>query len=217
MAGLGNRFTAVLLVGVIFAAGIAVGVVVDRKWLAPAAPASSLRPPGFPSPERAMAHFRRRLDLSAEQATAIEAILGEISAEAGAIHARVEPELRAIMARTNDEIRALLTPEQAEEFTRMHAEIERRMGAKKRGFGGPGMGRGPGMRGDRAQAFAEIDVDGDGKLSRQECEKSERRFASFLLSRFAEIDADGDGQVAREELGRMRRGMGMHGGPPPGP
>ena len=213
MAGLGNRWTAVLLIAVIFAAGVATGVALDRKWLQPSAEVTRPPRPGFPSPERAMAHFRERLDLTDEQAGAIEALLAEIGAEAGAIHARVEPELRAIMARTNNKIRALLTPAQVVEFEKIQVELERRMAEKRRGFG-RGPGGGPGMHQDRAALFAEIDADSDGKLSREECAKSGHRLAQFLLDRFESVDADGDGHVTREELSEMRRGM--RGGPPPG-
>lgn len=206
--------TAVLLIAVILAAGIGIGVAVDRKWLAPCPEARSRRGPSIPPSVRAMRHFRERLELTDEQARKVETILEETGKEAAALRERVEPEMRALTDRSRARIRELLDAKQAAEFDSWNAEVERHAKGR-RGHHGPGDGfgppppppgdhRGPGGRRDHAAFLRETDADGDGKLSREECEKSESRFAKFMLRHYEDFDTDGDGFVTLDELKNTR-------------
>lgn len=58
----------------------------------------------------------------------------------------------------------------------------------ERGFGGQGMGAG-----GPQFVFAEVDTDGDGKISTEE-------FDAYKAAQFAKVDADGNGTVSVEEL-----------------
>ncbi len=172
--------TAVLLIAVILAAGIGIGVAVDRKWLAPCPEARSRRGPSIPPSVRAMRHFRERLELTDEQARKVETILEETGKEAAALRERVEPEMRALTDRSRARIRELLDAKQAAEFDSWNAEVERHAKGR-RGHHGPGDGfgppppppgdhRGPGGRRDHAAFLRETDADGDGYDTSEDCD-----------------------------------------------
>ena len=78
MATLGRRLTAVGLVVAILAAGIVIGVVLERRWLDDESEARKPRRGGPRGFARGFAHFRERLSLSEEQSAEVEKILDEM-------------------------------------------------------------------------------------------------------------------------------------------
>jgi Spy/CpxP family protein refolding chaperone len=97
----------VALIAALFLGGVGVGIAVDRLWLAPS-------PPEVTRVElpRRLERFARRLDLTADQADRIRAILEES-------RSRIGRETEA----ARQKILELLTPDQAERYRRM---VERR-------------------------------------------------------------------------------------------
>jgi Spy/CpxP family protein refolding chaperone len=116
-----SKLAAIGLALVIFAAGVATGVGVDRRWLAEPAAADL-----GPGPGRHFERFRSRLDLDPQQAAAIDAILAEAREQA-----------MAVRTRSQQAILSLLRPEQA---ARYRAMIERHQRRHPPGRGGPGPG-----------------------------------------------------------------------------
>ncbi len=99
---------------ILFAAGVATGVVVDRSWLRDDTAAVDHRPHFGRSLER----FRSRLHLSDQQAEAIGAILDQARSD-----------MAAVRESSQKQILELLTPEQAADYRVMieHARKRRHM------------------------------------------------------------------------------------------
>lgn len=137
-----SPLVAIALALAIFVTGVGAGIAVDRLWLGPDRVERAGRR-GAPSPERLLAKFKKRLDLSAEQAEAIGKILEEVDAEMRAIHEELGPAKAKVREQTRARILELLTPEQAAEYEKIIAQEERRRD-KRRGphRRGPGAGTG---------------------------------------------------------------------------
>ena len=60
-------------------------------------------------------------------------------------------------------------------------------------------------KGRKGSMFQQIDVDGDGAVSREEHEAAIVRMADDRRERFNTMDADGDGSVSREEAAAARK------------
>ena len=60
-------------------------------------------------------------------------------------------------------------------------------------------------KGRKGSMFKQIDVDGDGAVSREEHEAAIARMADDRREQFNAMDADGDGSVTREEVVAARK------------
>jgi len=60
-------------------------------------------------------------------------------------------------------------------------------------------------RGRKGSMFKQIDVDGDGAVSREEHEAAIARMADDRRERFNTMDSDGDGSVTRKEAAAARK------------
>ena len=136
-----QRLTAVALVLALLGAGVVIGVVVERAWLAEAAA------PGARNGDRArfekrferrFEKFKARLNLRGDQADAVKAIMREARVESRTIHKRVRPELMTIRQAAQAKIRALLDSEQQLEYEKVIEERKRRR-RERRGRRGPMM------------------------------------------------------------------------------
>lgn len=123
---------ALVSVVALFLVGILVGVLGTHMFYH-----LHLQDPGQAS-HRAMRRFsemlEHRLGLTPEQKTEIDLILREARAESDAIRDEIRPKVEEHMAATRERIEAVLTPEQREEFQRMH---ERHRGRAERFLLGP--------------------------------------------------------------------------------
>ena len=103
---------------------------------------------------------------------------------------------RAMLAAREQLINAVnpvLNEEQQQQFARS-------VGAM-RGQQGPGQGRG----GDAAARFAQMDANGDGKITQDELPERAQQF-------FERLDQNGDGAITEDELGQIGGGRGRGGG-----
>ena len=124
-ANQGNR-KALLLVVAVFVLGIAlggVGTYVATTRVLAARPQTVVH-----SAASTAAMFTRDLNLSPEQQTQIEVILGDTRAHYAAIHEKVDPEYEQVRQQGRDRIRQLLTPEQRPKFE----ELLRRMDEERK-------------------------------------------------------------------------------------
>ena len=104
--------------------GIVIGALAMHLWHAGAV---GIRSGDGPSSRRGFPdRMEQRLGLDAEQREAIDEIMIRRHAEAQRIRAEVGPVIREHMNRTEREILEVLTPEQGDEFRRMHARQRRR-------------------------------------------------------------------------------------------
>jgi Spy/CpxP family protein refolding chaperone len=123
---------------VVFGAGIAVGVAIDRVRGRPAGP-----PPGMdPGPQARrgpLPPWLERLDLTPDEHDRIKAILDAQKSRVDSVMNGVLPRFREISDSTFAQIRAALTPRQQEQFDRDRPRREL----------APGMPGAPGGRGGR--------------------------------------------------------------------
>lgn len=136
------RALAVVFVVLVFVAGTAAGVAVDRLWLLGDGPRHGDRhgPHGGrmrPPPERFLEELTSELDLDAAQKERITVVLDGAQTRARAIMEGSRPALDAAMQKTRSEILEVLTPAQRGRFE----ELEKKR--PPRPFGGP-PGFGPG-------------------------------------------------------------------------
>jgi len=126
-----TRTLSAILMVLLLGCGFALGVAVDRLWLAPEKVARSAEGREART-ARQVERFRRRLGLDAAQVRVVEDVLRRGFAEAEAIRHRVEPELAAARARGRAEIKQVLRPEQRERYEEMvaHRAPLRDAGAK---------------------------------------------------------------------------------------
>ena len=102
------QWQATLLLAVVFGAGVAVGVALDRSRAVPAPPPMARRGPLPP--------YLEDLGLSQEQHEKIKAILDAQKPKVDTIFDGVLPKLHVISDFTFAQIRHVLTPEQREQF-----------------------------------------------------------------------------------------------------
>lgn len=120
------RLLAAALLGVVFLAGIVVGVAGDRALLlrqGRVLPKEGLQIVS----SRIVRAMDRELDLTEAQKASIGQILDERKARIGRIWSEVRPDVRAEIERSNAEIAAKLTPEQRVRFEEILARWERRI------------------------------------------------------------------------------------------
>ena len=92
-----------------------------------------------------------------------------------------------------------------EQVYRVHPERDRGAGSVQARTGGRNRG-GPGGRGGRGELVTRLDVDKDGRLTREEVK------GTPLEARFDRMDQDDDGVLSSEELRRMQQRMRGRGG-----
>lgn len=138
---------AVIVIALVFLAGLLIGIAGDRLWLTrhwgrggspgggfaggprdgPGGPPGMMRggfPPGM-SPEHAAERRRevvkrltRELDLSEAQQHAVDSIMASNEGEFRALEQEIRPRMRSFLERTRAQIDSVLTPGQRERFHR---------------------------------------------------------------------------------------------------
>ena len=94
--------------------------------------------------------LEEHLDLSAEQAEAIDEVIAKTREQAAELRHEMLPRVRNLMDETLEEIEQILTPEQREAYDRLRRFQRRRLEMFVLGPGGPGGPRGgPHRRGRR--------------------------------------------------------------------
>lgn len=143
---------------VLLLAGASIGIVVDRLWLLPPPRVLAQRGPDDPGllsriGPRSIEMLQRRLNLTADQRTRVEAVLKEWSARTAALQDGLREQFLESQRGLRKDIEAVLTPDQIEKFKSL-PWIERGPGTAGGRFGfGPGGRRGggpplgPGRRG----------------------------------------------------------------------
>ena len=115
-----NKLKPVLLLALVFFAGIAVGVVGTRLVVRQMVRTAMERPDRI----RLMMERRldRRLNLTPDQRTRLHEILTGTQAQLRSLRQEIRPQLVAVIGRADRDILAILTPEQRERFERMKQE-----------------------------------------------------------------------------------------------
>jgi len=75
---------------------------------------------------RHIAELQKRLNLTPDQSTRILAVLDETHSEMLALMAKSQPDMERIQREQYDKVKAVLTPDQAAEYAKFHAEREKR-------------------------------------------------------------------------------------------
>jgi Spy/CpxP family protein refolding chaperone len=123
----GPVLLAVLSVLAALAAGVALGIFLDRalllRW-------EGRRHGEGPPPDRVSRWLDRRLDLDDAQRAALREVLDRRRDRFQEIAMRHRPEVEALRDSTTAEIRALLRPDQREKYDRMLARRERGRGRR---------------------------------------------------------------------------------------
>lgn len=120
-----SRLAAIGLTLCLLLAGAFVGVGIDRLWIRDDTVVEA--PRARRAPERQLERFRRRLELTDSQATAI----GEILRDAQREIREHQERSRAARERSRAAIMALLTPEQAAKYEQMIERAQRRRGGRR--------------------------------------------------------------------------------------
>ena len=120
-----NRKSSITIAGyllLVFFAGVGIGALGDRLYLARPVNATS-------SPEayrqKMVAELQRRLQLRSDQVSRLNSILDGTRTRFHEIHKRIEPDLDALRNQQNSDIRAMLNDTQRAEFDKWHAEREK--------------------------------------------------------------------------------------------
>ena len=117
-----SKFKALLIVAVVFLLGAVAGASLSRTVLR----SISARGPHHDSRGPFIEKLQKRLDLSGDQRTQIQAILDESHQQFGRLHQSVKPRFEAIRQQMAEKIRKQLNPDQVREFAAMRAEYEQR-------------------------------------------------------------------------------------------
>ena len=119
-----NRPSALIAVAALFLLGVLSGLFAAHLYHAHRLEGRRFGPPlehgSF------LDHLDERLGLTPEQREQLEEIVRESHREAGALRTELRPRARAQMERTRERINAILTPEQREEFEKLHQRHRRR-------------------------------------------------------------------------------------------
>ena len=114
---------------VIFLLGVAAGALAPRAYHAWA------RRVDPPSRQARFERMFERLQLTAEQKTQVQQILGDTRGQLEAVRRESEPRVREIRRQTDERLRQVLTPEQWQQFQQMKDESR---GGDRRGRSGSG-------------------------------------------------------------------------------
>ena len=115
-----KRFTAVSAVLAVFILGALVGALGTHLFYV-----HQFRHPGFLSAfgtHWIAADLHRRLDLTADQQSRVDAILADARRESRELRHQMAPRIEQLIETTRQRIEQVLTPEQRKEFERYHAE-----------------------------------------------------------------------------------------------
>ncbi len=129
-----GRLLAGALALVIFAAGIAAGIAVDRLWIAPKRSASD-QDGRHESVEHIVDDFRTRLGLDDDQARRVGDIVRRVRGRAADIHEETEEAYRQAHERAQAEILEVLTPEQTNGYHELIEKYHRRHRTHRRDHG----------------------------------------------------------------------------------
>lgn len=120
-----SKLVAVCLALTILSGGAVAGIAADRLLLRPEV--TDARPAARRGKaKRRLARFRKRLDLSEEQAATIGDILERTRQRVREIRSQSRPVVRAIREGSQAEILALLSPQQAAKYRKMIEKSKRR-------------------------------------------------------------------------------------------
>lgn len=122
----------------IFLLGVAAGALAPRAYY------MWQRSTGAASRQDRFEQMLDRLQLSADQKTQVQQILGDTREQLGALRRESEPRVEEIRRQGDERLRQVLTPEQWQGFQQMKDEMR---GNRRRGRGG--RGGGPGRAGDQ--------------------------------------------------------------------
>jgi Spy/CpxP family protein refolding chaperone len=127
-----SRSAIALYVGLVFASGAVLGAFGHRLYTVSTVSAKTTKNPEE-FRKRYLAEMERRLVLTPEQLSKVNAILDETRSRFHEVNERTKPELQAIRLEQQDKIRALLNPTQQAEYEKMRKEREERQ--KQNGSG----------------------------------------------------------------------------------
>lgn len=114
---------AILLVFVVFALGIALGVVgtyLVTLRVQAARPVATL----VHNPAHTMAMYTRDLNLNTDQQTQIQAILNDMRSGYAGLHEKLDPEYERVRQQGRERIRQILTPDQRPKFEDLLRQID---------------------------------------------------------------------------------------------
>ncbi len=132
-----------LVIGLVFFAGIAVGVMGTRTAIRRGLDRARLDPKFARERvdnvrERMEKELVSNLDLTPEQQTNVHQVFVESGEQMRKVHSEFEPRMKEIFETAHQKIAALLNPEQREKYEQMMKERRERFEKmREKGFGGP--------------------------------------------------------------------------------
>ena len=123
-----SKFKALLIIAVVFLLGAVAGASLGRTVLW----SISAKGPHHHSRGPFIEKLQKRLDLSGEQRTQIQAILDESHQQFRGLHKSVKPQFETIRQQMAERIREQLNPDQAQKFAAMRAEYEQRKAKREK-------------------------------------------------------------------------------------
>lgn len=126
MAASSGNQKALLLVGLVFVLGIALGGV--GTYMVTAHVLAARSQTTVHNPANTIAMYTRDLNLSPDQQRQIESILGDTRAHYAELHDKLDPEYEQVRQQGRERIRQVLTPEQQPKFD----DLLRRMDEDRR-------------------------------------------------------------------------------------